>query len=58
MVNAAFKELEAASEQYVAALMKFKKTFNPENVGIDEFMDYIADVLFEINEEIASTEEE
>lgn len=51
-IDQAFTKLETAASVFKAALYEFRKTYDPDTVGIDEFAEQIDNVLFEIDAEL------
>ena len=45
-------ELQIAADAFSAAIHSFKKKYNPDTVGLDEFIEDIEDTLHEIREDI------
>lgn len=50
--HAALEKLEAAKDEFVRAMDEFRKTFEPNTVGLDELNEHLEDVLYDIYEEI------
>ena len=53
----AYKELEQAAGVFQTAIAKFKKTFDPNAVGLNEWIESINETLDEIETEVEATEE-
>ena len=51
-IHTAFAELEAAAQVFIEAIAEFKRTYNPDTVGLIEWQAGIEDVLYEIQEDI------
>lgn len=48
----AFAELEAAAAVFKAAIFKFQNAYNPDTVGLTEWVEDIDTVLFDIKEDM------
>lgn len=53
--NAAYKELDEAAQAFIAAIKKFQNKYDPDTVGLNEWVDDIQGTLFDIDEDIEST---
>lgn len=51
----AFAALQEAAEKFNKAIEKFQSVYDPESVGLDEWIDYNEEVLSDIEGDIDST---
>ena len=54
LVREAYDELQDAVEEFNTAILKFKKKFDPDSVGLNEWMEHNEDVMFDISTDIDS----
>jgi hypothetical protein len=51
-IHTALGELEAAAQVFIEAIAEFKRTYNPNTVGLEEWQASIEETVFEIQEDI------
>jgi len=54
-VRSAYAELKQAAAVFAAAIMKFECEYNPDTVGLDEWIESISDTMSEIEADIDET---
>ena len=51
-INAAYAELEAATNAYQEALNKFQKVYDPTSTDIDQMGNLLGEFLFNVDQEL------
>lgn len=54
----ALNELEKAAEEFKSAIFEFKEVHDPETVGLMEWIEDIDGVMYDIESDIESSEED
>jgi hypothetical protein len=54
-VNEHFAFLERAAADFQDAILNFKKQYNPDTVGLNDWAESIDEVMFDIDQDIQST---